>query len=391
MLLLTKRFLPLALLLFCSCSESSTPAPPEPFEDGLEATLLQELSDYWLDRCVVDSFLEENDDEQLARSRDFYAERTGEFAMGFASDAATLDVAVAMECLQSLRATEMGFCPAYPPLACTHMFVGALSDGEGCQLSAECADGVCHHGGDCSYCKAYAAVGESCEEKPCNLQTSTCFEADGGARVCRARGDVGATCQSYFDCREGALCVEGACIQPADDGEACSTSNPCQKGFACHLGVCGRVPLEGEPCRENGIPCARAPSLTCRFGVCQPPESVGLGEACDPFYVASPARVCAQVQTRTWCHLDETSGDYACVARPGHGESCENIPCAFGSECEDVDGTQTCVKYGQVGDACGEVYPYCVRGSVCDDDNVCTAQVFEACIGASTDVDGLAE
>ncbi|MBQ9816808.1 MAG: VCBS repeat-containing protein [Proteobacteria bacterium] len=157
-------------------------------------------------------------------------------------------------------------------------------------------------------------------------------------------------------CKNNQKCVKNKCVSDDDDNdELCKkTQNTCEDDTTLKECVEGKKPVLRE-C-ENGI---------CEDGECL--ESQNLDEVCEKTeeYCLSKKvfvtcvkgekpkkQKCSELAEGSEC-LDGkcTAGE---VQKVGVGDACsDDDVCPEGAYC-DVNGTQTCTKYGVVGDPCSE-------------------------------------
>lgn len=137
---------------------------------------------------------------------------------------------------------------------------------------------------DCHVPPALGALGESCDERPCE-EDLVCHTLSAGQTCVKpSLIPVNGACGPHgpgLDCVKGAACEltggpEGpdgfpmACLAGKAEGEECASSH-CAEGLVCEepegetIFKCQRLRTEGEPCRyfaECG------PGLECRKGQC---------------------------------------------------------------------------------------------------------------------------
>jgi len=211
------------------------------------------------------------------------------------------------------------------PVACEEVFDGTLSEGAACTFDALCKPEL--------FCNG-TATGDTC------------------SGTCTKRALLGQPCDSdTLLCARGLLCnsASGTCIaHHMQTGEACIYNEHCPATDYCDTSVhlCKTRIAQGASCTNFGC----ASGLTCLGDpkTCQPlPTHVG--DACD--FGCGAGLLC-------------TSG--TCAAQPEEGEPCIGD---FGScgdgygkrlQCDPV--SDTCIKWYQLGDACGGPN----QGSACD-------------------------
>lgn len=223
-------------------------------------------------------------------------------------------------CADGLFCDDAGRCAVPPPLgtACieyedlcgpdawcsweTRICTGLPGEGESCDESPRCAQGLaCRWADDygSSRCVALGEAGDDCQDRPCGDG----LWCDGD--VCRPPGELGESCDS-FNCREGlvcdpdlgyrcseppgvgatcdqGVCADGTwcdfntdpttptCVAAAANGEACTGHPRCTSGY-CPAGYCVARPEAGEDCSELFI-CASG--LACDGSICRVSASAG--------------------------------------------------------------------------------------------------------------------
>jgi hypothetical protein len=181
--------------------------------------------------------------------------------------------------------------------ACTTAFVGQQAEGQPCNGSAECNDGLT--------CVGYNAQLEgTCEQPPAD--GAACGEAptDGGATGVFLSWKFG----DHPDCAPGAYCRSGACKAQANAGESCSPPDGCAAGLSCYMGKCSSAGLAGE----NG---ACASSGDCQDGLrCAFPAGGGAG-AC--LQKENAGAACSQAfgdECKGRCDVPDGGTSGACVS-----------------------------------------------------------------------------
>lgn len=158
---------------------------------------------------------------------------------------------------------------------CRRVYVGRLAVGAKCGGDEECSgENLCLHdkcvapqaaGAECKpslwdgrtgcvagfrchddkeekdTCRKVAALGEACDDAECPFGANC---VDG---TCAARGDVGAPCHAWYECKQDLGClkkkaddVDGKCAPLRRDGESCEdrsdcVSDLCGDDHKCHL------------------------------------------------------------------------------------------------------------------------------------------------------------
>jgi hypothetical protein len=216
---------------------------------------------------------------------------------------------------------------------------GALPDDAPCSVDAQCATGVCAPNNgpfelDCGTCAHYVAVGDLCTmlDEVCDPQTSYCDYS------CIAYAQVGEDCKNA-KCAAPLVCdlPTHSCVTPPLEGQACSSD--CAAPFLCVNATCAQPVQQGGAC-PTGSECA--PNLGCdaQTHTCEPPQIVGVGQACGPF--TQPWSVCEPGLTCVG-----TLGTERCIRPQERGEPCDNatLYCAdflscIGGTCQIPDFSQ---------------------------------------------------
>ncbi len=114
--------------------------------------------------------------------------------------------------------------------ACANVYRGVKTTNEGCQVDADCLDGlIC----DKHYCGTYkvvsevsgcANIGETCPPGYyCNLGN--------GVPMCAVRQGPQGGCTADIPCLEDLRCAAGLCLPKLGIGEACTAHSDCTTGF----------------------------------------------------------------------------------------------------------------------------------------------------------------
>lgn len=130
-------------------------------------------------------------------------------------------------------------------------------------------------------CTAYAHLGESCANIPCDdvtncdQQTMTCKPFPTKGEACQPTGIPG--------CQPPDLCVNAVCVAPAQEGAPCPLGNECAPNLECvqPLMTCQTpiVAQSGQPCGSlNGRNVNCETGSTCTNSICVLPKV--LGETC---------------------------------------------------------------------------------------------------------------
>jgi hypothetical protein len=177
-------------------------------------------------------------------------------------------------CLDGLRCLS-GSCA---PLA---------TAGEPCDRRQECSDaaprctrGVCStEDEETPFCEVTLHLGVWVYHCPAGL---ACVDEDSSCRVPVA---LGAACDPFAPCIEGARCDAGRCRTIAAPGGACGAEVVCPLAFECRDGACGPVadPWGDFEFQDEGEPCGVRRG-TCRF------DLVCLSDVDDQAVCVSPLR-----------------------------------------------------------------------------------------------------
>jgi hypothetical protein len=224
----------------------------------------------------------------------------------------------------------------------------ALSSGGGVTIPAECTaaltgtvgtGGTCYSGNDCSngFCTW-------------DLPTGTC------PGTCQAYAALGADCTSKL-CVEGQVCDSSGgtptCKAEAGAGGAC----PCQSGLWCDTsgggaGVCMLPLADGASCSTANDHCSLFSRCTGTPATCK--AFVGLGATCDPGdSLCGPGYDC-------------DAGTNKCVSWPKVGEACTSV--CIGGFCDFTLTSPVCKAYLADGATCNPA----LFGTDCASGN-CTA------------------
>lgn len=259
---------------------------------------------------------------------------------------------------------EDGFCvrtegPA-GTLDCTGTCVAFRMEGQTCDGSDRCADGLYCIDGECAPGRE---LGEDCDNATCEVGLSCAL---GAPQTCRDPGSAGAACDDEFDCLWPGICAEGVCSLDAAEGEHCRGDDSCQDGLYCHGSEVYEdmeceVPLAmGATCDdtydqcEDGFACSNSEPRTCV------PELAGESETCGPW----------GCEAGLWCDTSESEAG-VCRSRGGEGDECvADGACESGLLCMDDD---QCHPVGEADEPCAVVNQFsCVQGLFCDrETNLC--------------------
>jgi len=203
--------------------------------------------------------------------------------------------------------------------ACQDLFRGQVPNGGMCKNSIECSDGTCTGLTGCANntCTTFLAQGATCDsgQGSCNPRTDFCETM---AKVCTARGALGATCSQSSDCQSPYSCLTGKCGGPGNLGDPCNFTSGCGPGLYCDIGATiptckmqigsGGVCPAGRTC-QDGLQCVVPKGMT--MGTCGPLTDVGT--ACDS---SAPGGYCPT--------------DAPCSAMT---MKCEPVPSLEGTDC----------------------------------------------------------
>ncbi|MBN2574513.1 MAG: hypothetical protein JXP73_08095 [Deltaproteobacteria bacterium] len=157
--------------------------------------------------------------------------------------------------------------------ACLAEMQAQVSAGTFCSGSSSSADSPCDsvYGSGSSGTKQ---VGEKCDfDNDCAGGTegkATCeYDFDSGVGTCKALGEVGAPCESTFDCVDSAYCDYDSdlCAARVAAGGACTLGSECLDGYYCPSGT-----NQCTAQKENGAACtsfSECRSSTCDGGTCK--------------------------------------------------------------------------------------------------------------------------
>ncbi len=199
-------------------------------------------------------------------------------------------------------------------------------------------------------------------------------------RTCVLSSDCEPPLGCLFEARTGyAHCSDSRCLTDAQcpDGQSCQTITTEGAGPLVRFCVPLGVRQEGEKCvvvasnKEN----ACAPGLLCggREGWCSRPCHPGAAAGCpEGFFCADvlPQPVCLPTCEARQCPLGQTCVRFeegASVCARVYGPNCQQSPCPGSSECRVHPEPPHPGKVWMACVArCGESYPPCEAGWVCD-------------------------
>lgn len=231
---------------------------------------------------------------------------------------------------------------------------GALN--ESCDYGYRCSAGLfCN---ERLHCETSRQTGEACTPGSCAEGLYCDAAGDAGATCTRERLE-GETCLEDRACAEGLFCdsLDGRCAStaPLAEGAACSLNQRCEEGLACVGGSEGR---RGSciVAGAEGAPCALATDceahLTC-------PAADGGQRVCSRRN--APGEPCSQERD---CPITATCAGGVCVALGTPGDSCDAIPCLWGT-CAAADGGAMCIGFAPPNAPCSAASE-CGSGSCVD-------------------------
>jgi hypothetical protein len=258
--------------------------------DQYAARAAQVVCDLWIrcgtipDRASCDTFVD------LAQAK-----------ADIASGKTTFDGTVAAMCLDTFADWDCKLSTIFAPrdLSCQQVSKGTVADGGLCNLSSQCASGLC---------KTPLA---------CDRDTTCCEGTCTPAAV--PVGEGGACTGTTTVCERGLFCDATAaaptCAKRVALGATCATTSACLESLFCKraagatAGTCAPYPKRGEPCADSILACD---------------DSL---DFCDPM-------------TKT------------CLARLAVGTDCTAAPagCVGYARCDG--GTHKCRKKATAGEAC---------------------------------------
>jgi hypothetical protein len=230
-----------------------------------------------------------------------------------------------------------------------------------------------------------AAVGETCDDRPCGFN-AVCHADPAGndPSRCVALDAEGSTCNEQ-SCVDGAWCkpasadITGGVCQHVVAGGTCQGSWQCPVPYACLIpagstsGTCGPGRKQGEVCTLQGIATVNGPFTDCAVSLFCYPDSTNhfvcgvgreLGESCGDMDVGgmNPLSVpCRQGVCRA-----DAGGNPHCVLDGKEGEACSgDRPCDVGFGCDTATGKCHTI-FVKVGEHCTlDGLALCPDGSRC--------------------------
>lgn len=265
-------------------------------------------------------------------------------------------------CLFLVAACDSGPDPSMGKRQSSHVSADACS--------AETEGQSCDDGNACTF-------GEVCESDVCGGgQVRDCSPLDSECAVAQCNPDSGscevAPAREGESCDDGKLCtVEDTCQEGVCGGQAkdCSEhDSDCTQGV-CHpvSGQCGALAVNDAGACEDGDLCTEGDS--CSRGFCSPggaKDCSSVGDACNSASCDSETGACEAVPAVEGASCED--GDLCTV-----GEVCQSGACVLGvpKDCSAFESTCAQASCDVSDGSC--VVQAVSEGSVCQDDNVCTA------------------
>ena len=218
---------------------------------------------------------------------------------------------------------------------CIGRWVGQATDGEACEIDAECAPTgsrcirTCEDQCCAGTCRASAGVGEACGAQRRCAAGLHC--ADTGESFECISGDRGTRCYKAFDCDVDSWCEDGTCVADLPTGSRCSTLSACNGLDQC-IGVfalpeprCESTSMVGDRCDFGCMGPLWCDQTAGPIGTCRalPIE----GEDCSLSQRCFGSNLYCNAQRR-------------CAPRVAEGASCMNDSCARGTVCTSTTGQQ---------------------------------------------------
>ncbi len=345
------RSLTLCLLVACSSSSASPPAPVATFDEALARIAPAQCANAV--RCGVIAASEQPACElgpppkgtsHLVWSEAQLAHQRASIAAG----RLTFDPSALADCI---AAYTTGSCEPEisqsPGQRC--IFVRAhVAAGGACSSWDECIDGHCSAQTGCmGHCVAHKQRGEVCSRSG---NDGLCDDADycdygahpqvGGAGVCKPRKPAGAECIEWNSCRTDLQCI-GYHVTRLEPGAP----------EEIHPGKCAARGGTGAPCRPNESDCA--PTFACALetktcaprstSTCTAPRTCGDGLACDDLEAG-------------WDKRGVWHATHAGTCKPllAIGAACDpnalDTRCPMTTRCDVT--SRTCAPFGDLGDRC---------------------------------------
>ncbi|MEY3014862.1 MAG: extracellular matrix protein, partial [Pseudomonadota bacterium] len=222
-------------------------------------------------------------------------------------------------------------------------------DGDPCTKGDQCQDGSCQDGGVSKDCDD----NDVCTADTCNPKTGNCVFAPLS----------GGNCDDGNACTSGDLCKDGGCI--GGKATVCDDGNPCTLDTCdTKTGKCAAAPdFEGMGC-DDGKPCTKGD--TCKNGTCSsgPVPDCDDGSPCTKGVCVPTTGECTQIAANNGggcndgnaCTLQDVCKNGICV--PADTKLCDDDNVCTADVCDQASG--------------GCVYKPVQDGFGCDDGNLCT-------------------
>ena len=261
-------------------------------------------------------------------------------------------------CAQAIRAGACGqaFGESFLSVAeCRALFEAQSGDGDPCQVSLACVDGLfCAVDDSCpGTCQAFAQNNESCGlSEPCapglfcSLTAMRCRAAVSAGGACEATPTIGNPCVPGFFC-DASQPGQSICAEVRGRGEGCRSNFECIPGARCVDNRCS-AGIDGDACRDEQD-CQ--PDLQCLSRRCATP--VGLNAACTSSVPCGEGLVCTATIG--------AGSPQICTPLPRTGEPCGADDACYLSRC--VNGV--CADTVVDGAACADMTD-CQPGRRCD-------------------------
>ncbi|MBI5482182.1 MAG: hypothetical protein HY906_25225, partial [Deltaproteobacteria bacterium] len=229
--------------------------------------------------------------------------------------------------------------------------VPALTQGQACTRSAQCASGSCGDG----FCCDTTCAG-ACDV--CNATPGTCTNASAGAAgspscspyLCSgASPTCPATCGDDAGCATGFFCNAGTCTAVLTDGATCTRSRQCQSGF-CVDGVCCDTACTGacDACNLAGF-----------AGACTVvPVGAAGSPSCAPYLCDGTSTGCpTSCTTNGQCVATSFCSGGTCFGKKSTGSACSEASECTSNSC--VDGYCCETACGNACDTCAAIAGSC--------------------------------
>lgn len=178
----------------------------------------------------------------------------------------------AQECLDAVKSAPCDDKQAAVDLLrhCHAVVSANVSTGGDCLADEECVGGACV-GAPCGRCVAFASPSVACVPSG-GAPSMTCdpsFSFCDGA-VCQRHKQPGDACTQALECAFDYVCAVGKCSDPVrlSEGDVCNPAEqpPCKDGLYCdETGTCAKLKSAGSACTR---PHACRDGLVCLNGAC---------------------------------------------------------------------------------------------------------------------------